>query len=66
MTQTATMAPAATREEWLLRVTEEVRSEFARISFPLPAKIRMACGWTSKGERARAIGECWHRKCSKD
>lgn len=55
-----------TREEWLHFVTDEVRPLFKEYGAPLPAKIRMAVGFTSNGYRGKAIGECWSDKASAD
>jgi hypothetical protein len=47
-------APArfATREEWLRAAIEVFRPWFSLINEPLPAKIRISCGWGASGARA--------------
>ena len=55
-----------TREEWLHFIAEEMRPEFKAVGAPLPAKIRMAVGFTSNGYRGKAVGECWSDKASAD
>lgn len=51
-----------TREAWLTRLTEELRPVFQTAGYPLPEKIRAACGFPSRGALAnkkRSIGEAW-------
>ena len=55
-----------TREQWLAAFTTGARAIFAANSFPLPNAVRVGVGWTSKGSRAKAIGECWSTVCSAD
>src|SRR3546814_5983050 len=33
---------------------------------PLPARIRVAIGFTSSGRKGKAIGECWDNRLSAD
>lgn len=54
------------RESWLQAFTEASRPHFEDAGFPLPKNIRMAIGFTSKGERGKRIGECWADVCSAD
>jgi len=56
----------ATREEYLAAFLAAARPVFATAGFPLPATIRIGVGWTSKGSKAKAIGECWANVCSAD
>ncbi len=58
--------PAATREGWLNAFTDAARPHFAAVGAPLPARIRMAVGFTSKGARGKRIGECWGAAASAD
>lgn len=56
----------ATREEWLTAATEELRPVFGAVGKPLPANIRMSCGFPSTAKRSGAIGECWADTASAD
>lgn len=49
----------ANRETWLESIVEQLRPLFARHKAALPPAVRVTCGWTGKGKRAKAIGECW-------
>lgn len=53
-----------TREQWLEAAVEVVRPWFEEVGAPLPERVRVSCGWPSKGARSRAIGECWSPECS--
>ena len=56
-----------TREEWLMAGLEMIRPIFAEVGQKVPAKIRVSCGFPSKGalaNRKRRIGECWSDKAS--
>ena len=57
----------STREEWLNQAVEELRPVFDGIA-PLPANIRVTCGFPSRHVRSlnRAIGEHWSDKSSSD
>src|SRR3546814_12784279 len=35
---------------------------FAALDAPLPARIRVAIGFTSSGRKGKAIGECWDNR----
>jgi hypothetical protein len=59
-------AAIATREGWLNAFTAAARPHFARVGAPLPVRIRMAVGFTSKGSRGKRIGECWGTSSSAD
>jgi hypothetical protein len=59
----------ATREAWLGALVDALRPTFAELGFPLPERIRVACGWPSKSAltaKARRIGEAWSARCSAD
>lgn len=56
----------STREEWLTAGIEEVRPLFDLYSKPLPARIRVSCGFPSTALRSGAIGECWINSASAD
>jgi len=56
-----------TREEWLLKVTDEVfRPWFKKQGHPLPKRLRVGVGFTSQGKRGKRIGECWSDDVSGD
>ena len=56
------------REEWLKTAVIELRPIFDSVSFALPDKIRVTCGFPSSRARAnnRFIGEHWSPKASTD
>jgi hypothetical protein len=56
------------REEWLTQATEELRPVFDALGHPLPAKIRLTCGFPSRHARSlnRAIGEHHSARASSD
>jgi hypothetical protein len=53
------------REAWLTEVAEHMAPWFAELGHPLP-KVRMAVGFTSKGNKGKRIGECWSGDASAD
>jgi hypothetical protein len=56
------------REEWLTQATDELRPVFDALGYPLPAKIRVTCGFPSRHARSlnRAIGEHHSARASSD
>lgn len=56
----------ATREEYLNAFIEKARPHFERVNAPLPANVRVAVGFTSRGIRGARIGECWSDSASED
>ena len=60
------MAVKKTREQWLQEAIAEMRPWFKALGHPLPRKVRVAVGFTSKGARSTRIGECWSKDASKD
>jgi hypothetical protein len=58
------------REEWLNQAVHRLRADFQeQAECELPEKIRVTCGWPSKGGRGkknRTTGECWPCKSSED
>jgi len=55
------------REDWLMAFTEKSRRHFKALAeVEIPAKVRMSVGFTSRGQRSKAIGECWNCTCSED
>ncbi|WP_306003059.1 hypothetical protein [Brevundimonas sp. C43] len=54
------------RESWLNRVALGMASLFAALDAPLPARVRVAIGFTSRGAKGKAIGECWDNRRSAD
>jgi hypothetical protein len=58
-----------TREEWLLKATEQLKPAFLETGAEIPEKVRVTCGWPSHGGRGtkkRVTGECWPAKKSRD
>lgn len=59
-----------TREEWLLRLLQELRHDFRKVGHPIPAQVRVTCGWPSTAALSRShrrrIGECWCAAASAD
>ena len=57
-----------TRAEWLTQAVSELRPLFDAVKFPLPANIRVTCGFRSRHARARNrfVGEHWSGKASED
>jgi hypothetical protein len=55
-----------TRESWLRAATDELRSDFKKLGYSLPEKIRFAIAFTSTGKRGHIPGECWHPEASDD
>lgn len=59
-----------TREHWLNEAVEELRThinDFAKLSFP--ERIRVSCGWPSKGgvsQARRVLGEYWEPEAAWD
>lgn len=55
----AAQTAPANREEWLQRLADALRSDFAEIGYELPERVRYSCGWTSTGRRSTRVGEHW-------
>lgn len=58
-----------TREDYLVQAVSELRSVFDALNHPLPAQIRVACGFPSNNARSaknRAVGQHWSGKASAD
>lgn len=55
-----------TREAWLLGLVDALRPLFAQHKASLPKTVRVTCGWTSKGAKAKRIGECWASETAAD
>ncbi len=54
------------RESWLNRAAVGMAPLFEVLESPLPARIRVAIGFTSAGRKGKAIGECWDNRLSAD
>jgi hypothetical protein len=54
------------RESWLNRVAVGMAPLFEALGTPLPSRVRVAIGFTSRGAKGKAIGECWDNRCSGD
>ena len=46
------------RESWLNRVASGMAPLFEALGAPLPSRVRVAIGFTSRGAKGKAIGEC--------
>lgn len=46
------------RESWLNRVAIGMAPLFEARGTPLPSRVRVAIGFTSRGAKSKAIGEC--------
>lgn len=55
-----------TREAWLQAFTAQAAQAFASQGYDLPTNVRVGVGFTSKGARGKAIGQCWSNECSAD
>jgi hypothetical protein len=60
------MKTITSREDWLNAATGALRPQFEAAGYPIPEKVRVSCGFTSKGARSNRIGECWPSQRSKD
>ena len=57
------------REEWLSALVTALRPMFSALGEPVPEKVRVSCGWPSRGglsARNRAIGQAWSPLASAD
>ena len=54
------------RESWLNRVAAGMAPLFEALDAPLPDRVRVAIGFTSRGAKGKAIGECWDNRLSAD
>src|SRR3546814_16630210 len=54
------------RESWLNRVARGMAPLFEALDAPLPSRVRVAIGFTSRGATGKAIGECWDNRLSAD
>src|SRR3546814_19191981 len=55
-----------TRESWLNAVAQGMAPLFEALDAPLPDRVRVAIGFTSRGAKAQAIGEWWDNRLSAD
>src|SRR3546814_491044 len=55
-----------TRESWRNAVAQGVAPMFEALDAPLPDRVRVAIGFTSRGAKGKAIGECWDNRLSAD
>lgn len=56
-----------TREQWLHEAVQALRPYFADRQLDLPEKIRVSCGWPTRGGLSasrRVIGQCFDSVCS--
>ncbi len=57
------------REGWLTALADKLRPVLFEAGATVPASLRVACGWPSKGafsSKTRTIGECWAKEASGD
>lgn len=54
------------RETWLTRAVSELRKHFRSKGYAIPTKVRVTCGWTSKGQTPKINGQCWYPDSSED
>jgi hypothetical protein len=54
------------RESWLNDVAGRLKPAFSQLGTPLPERLRIAIGFPSSGQRAKATGECWDKTASAD
>ena len=54
------------REDWLSAAVSELRPFFDAVGAPLPANVRVTCGFPSNAKRSGALGECWADTASAD
>jgi hypothetical protein len=54
------------REDWLSAAVSELRPFFDAVGAPIPANVRVTCGFPSNAKRSGAIGECWADTASAD
>lgn len=59
-----------TREAWLRRAIDALRTRFESASYPLPSMIHVSVGFPSRGglrgARGATLGQCWNGTCSAD
>ena len=54
------------RESWLNGVAAGMAPLFEALDAPLPDRVRVAIGFTSRGAKGKAIGGCWDNRLSAD
>ena len=54
------------REDWLSAAVSELRPFFDAVGKPIPANVRVACGFPLSARRTGALGECWADTASAD
>jgi hypothetical protein len=59
----STSGISQTREQWLDRAIDLMRSEFQAAGSPLPENLAVSCSWPSGNPRT-VIGECWVAEAS--
>lgn len=72
MTQTTLLSSSPmNREAWLTALVAAMAPKFKELGYAMPEKVRVSCGWPSRGALAgkggsRTIGQCFNPRCSKD
>lgn len=57
------------REEWLLKVIDQLRPIYSAAEVEIPDKIRVSVGWPSKNalsNKSRRMAECWMVEAAED
>jgi hypothetical protein len=54
------------RENWLMQAVGELRPLFEAAGHPLPATVRVTCGFPSTARRSGTLGETWSAADSAD
>ncbi len=56
------------REEWLSTAVDELRGYFSKRDYEIPAKVRISCGFPSRGalSKSKTLGECWEMRATLD
>lgn len=63
---TATITPTEARNAWLAKATRFCAGLLFDVGYPVPERTRVSIGWSSRGVRSKAIGECWSSIASAD
>lgn len=61
-----TAAQHINREAWLNAFVAAAGPQFESVGNPIPGNVRVSVGFTSRGKRGSAIGECWGKTSTKD
>jgi SprT-like family len=60
-------SPSTKRQAWIEDATKALAARFAKLSFAVPANVRVSIGWPKGSHgKGRAIGQCWYAEGSTD